>query len=335
MKTPMATMLTENEILIQIEKAVEESLGLLKPVQESWQPTDFLPDFTKPDWKENVQELREKAGELNDELLVILVGNIVTEEALPSYQTWLNRPKGLQDKTGTSMNPWAQWTRGWTAEENRHGDLLNRYLYLSGRVNMRSLETTTHHLIKNGFDLKTGADPFKSIVYASFQERATKISHMNTAKLADKCGDMTLSKICNVIAGDEARHEEAYKRFFKNVLQLNPSLGILAFFDIMKTKISMPARLMSDGTDCDLFSQFAIVAQRTSVYTLRHYAEIVDHLMDYWEVASMTGLSPEAAEAQEYLGGLSEHYLSKAERVEEAISEFPPAKFEWLFGRKV
>jgi acyl-[acyl-carrier-protein] desaturase len=24
----------------------------------------------------------------------------------------------------------------WTSEENRHGDLLNKYLYLSGRVNM-------------------------------------------------------------------------------------------------------------------------------------------------------------------------------------------------------
>jgi acyl-[acyl-carrier-protein] desaturase len=25
-------------------------------------------------------------------------------------------------------------------EENRHGDLLNKYLYLSGRVNMRELK---------------------------------------------------------------------------------------------------------------------------------------------------------------------------------------------------
>jgi acyl-[acyl-carrier-protein] desaturase len=28
-------------------------------------------------------------------------------------------------------------------EENRHGDLLNKYLYLSGRVNMREVEMTT------------------------------------------------------------------------------------------------------------------------------------------------------------------------------------------------
>jgi hypothetical protein len=37
----------------------------------------------------------------------------------------------------------------WTGEENRHGDLLNKYLYLSGRVNMREIEMTTQHLIKD------------------------------------------------------------------------------------------------------------------------------------------------------------------------------------------
>ena len=30
-----------------------------------------------------------------------------------------------------------RWTRQWTAEENRHGDLMNKYCMLSGRVNMR------------------------------------------------------------------------------------------------------------------------------------------------------------------------------------------------------
>jgi acyl-[acyl-carrier-protein] desaturase len=40
-------------------------------------------------------------------------------------------------------NGWAQWVRQWTSEENRHGDLLNKYLYLSGRVNMREVEMTT------------------------------------------------------------------------------------------------------------------------------------------------------------------------------------------------
>ena len=35
------------------------------------------------------------------------------------------------------QSPWGIWTRAWTAEENRHGDLMNKYAYLSGRVDMR------------------------------------------------------------------------------------------------------------------------------------------------------------------------------------------------------
>jgi hypothetical protein len=47
---------------------------------------------------------------------------------------------GVDDPTGVSDSVWARWSRGWTSEENRHGDLLNRYLYLTGRVDMRSIE---------------------------------------------------------------------------------------------------------------------------------------------------------------------------------------------------
>jgi acyl-[acyl-carrier-protein] desaturase len=62
-------------------------------------------------------------------------------------------------------NGWSKWIRQWTSEENRHGDLLNKYLYLSGRVNMREVEMTTQHLISDGFDIGTGRDPKKFRVY--------------------------------------------------------------------------------------------------------------------------------------------------------------------------
>jgi acyl-[acyl-carrier-protein] desaturase len=57
---------------------------------------------------------------------------------------------GVRDETGASLTSWARWTRAWTAEENRHGDLLNKYLYLTGRVNMRAIEKTIQYLIGSG-----------------------------------------------------------------------------------------------------------------------------------------------------------------------------------------
>lgn len=329
------TLPVKNDVIVNLESLIEEQLPLLKNVKDSWQPSDFLPDMAQADWHEKINGLRKQTAGISDEVLVVLAGNIVTEEALPSYQTSLARIHGLKDETGASSNPWAVWLRGWTAEENRHGDLLNKYLYLSGRVNMCSLEITTQHLIKNGFDAKTDNEPYRSLVYVAFQERATKISHANTGKLAEKCGDSTLGRICSVIAGDEARHEEAYKRFFRRIVEADRANAVIAFAEMMKRKVSMPALLMSDGTECDLFKQFAVIAQRIGVYTIRDYAEVIEHLVDYWGIASIPGLSDEAARSQDYLCQLPAHYLMKVDRIQEALRNFPKEPFEWIFGRRV
>lgn len=130
--------------------AEENILVLLKPVEKCWQPSDFLPDPSSEGFDEQVRELRQRAKELPDDYLVVLVGDMITEEALPTYQTMLNTLDGVRDETGASLTPWAIWTRAWTAEENRHGDLLNKYLYLTGRVDMRQIEKTIQYLIGSG-----------------------------------------------------------------------------------------------------------------------------------------------------------------------------------------
>jgi acyl-[acyl-carrier-protein] desaturase len=148
----------------------------LETGEKSWQPQDYLPDMTTDAWIEELKEFREMAASVPDDLLVVLIGDMVTEEALPTYQTLLNTFEGCDDPTGTSDSAWARWSRGWTSEENRHGDLLNKYLYLGGRCNMRSIEVTIQHLITNGFNPQAKKDPYRGFVYTSFQERATKIS---------------------------------------------------------------------------------------------------------------------------------------------------------------
>ncbi|KAL6339443.1 hypothetical protein AAG906_032977 [Vitis piasezkii] len=115
-------------------------------------PQDFLPDPTQSfdAFSEQVRELRDRTAELPDEYFVVLMGDMITEDALPTYQTMINTLDGVRDETGTSASPWAKWTWSWTAEENRHGDLLRTYLYLSGRVDMRTIERTVQYLISAG-----------------------------------------------------------------------------------------------------------------------------------------------------------------------------------------
>ncbi len=326
---------THEEVVNAMAGFVEEQLTWLNPIMDSWQPSDFLPNLTADAWEEPVQRLRAGAAGLSDELFVVLVGDTITEEALPSYQTMINRHEGLGDQTGASDQPWARWVRGWTAEENRHGQILTTYLYLSGRVNMRAVEVTTQHLIRNGFDPKTANDPYKGLIYTSFQERATRVSHGNVAKLANRSGDTVLGKICNLVAGDEARHEEAYKGFVKQLLALDPRGTLVAFAQMMKTKVTMPARLMSDGVERDLFSRFSMAAQRLGVYTARDYANIIEHLVTYWQIPGMSGLSGAAAQAQEYLCGLAAHYDRFAERIEGRPATHSKTPLSWVFGRSV
>lgn len=320
------------EVIKSIESFVGERIDtLLRPVHEVWQPSDFLPDPAKEDFPEALAVFREHARSLPDGLLVVLVGDMITEEALPTYQTWLNRLRGITDETGVSNTPWARWSRGWTAEENRHGDLLNRYLFLSGRVDMRAVETTIHHLIREGFDPQTDNDPYLGFIYTSFQERATKISHRNVAKLAKKEGDELLHKICGTIAGDEAMHEAAYKLFMTKIFEADPRGAVQSFATMMKRKITMPAVAMHDGQDRRLFAKFSIVAQKLGVYTGNDYAGIIQDLVQHWKVETLQGLSDAAAEAQDYLCGLAERYRRLAERMVNGGK----SSFSWIYGREV
>jgi acyl-[acyl-carrier-protein] desaturase len=320
-------------VVDSLQGFVGENLDLLLNIEKAWQPSDYLPDLSLPNWKEEIEKVREMARGLTDDVLVVLVGDMITEEALPSYQTMLNRFDGVEDDTGISESPWAKWSRGWTAEENRHGDLLNRYLTLIGRVNMRSIEVTIHNLLARGFSTGTGSDPYEGFIYTSFQERATKISHRNVARLAKSEGDEILTRICGTIANDEARHEEAYKRFMDKIFEVDPARAVLAFHKMMKTMVKMPAARMTDGEDPNIYDKFTTVAQKIGVYTSRDYADIIDHLVARWNVQKLEGLGGEAARAQDYLGGLAERYRKLADRVEKRLSQEQPAKFSWIFNR--
>jgi acyl-[acyl-carrier-protein] desaturase len=104
---------------------------------------------------------------------------------------------------------------------------------------------------------------------------------------------------------------------------------------MLKNTVTMPARLMSDGGTADLYAQFAVVAQRIGVYTIRDYADIIEYLVGFWGIADLPGLTDEAARAQDYLGGLAKRYRGLADRPERNPSERPKLPFRWIFNRSV
>ncbi|XP_051206704.2 acyl-[acyl-carrier-protein] desaturase 7, chloroplastic-like [Lolium perenne] len=160
------------EVLAHLEPWAEaHMLPLLKPADEAWQPSDLLPDAAAlgaDGFHQACLDLRARAEGVPDAQLVCLVGNMVTEEALPTYQSMSNRFEATRDATGADGTAWARWIRGWSAEENRHGDVLSRYMSLSGRLDMRQVERTVHRLIASGMAMHAPASSYHGFVDVAF-----------------------------------------------------------------------------------------------------------------------------------------------------------------------
>ena len=315
------------EVMKTVEKSVDDYVkNYLIPVEEIWQPTDLLPNLQSENYMEELTQMREEAKELPYDFWVVLVGDMVTEEALPTYESWLMDMEGV-DQHG--RDGWSKWIRQWTGEENRHGDTLNKYLYLCGRVNMREIEITTHHLINDGFDIGTGRDPYRNFVYTSFQELATNISHKRVGQLARKKDNKMLAKMCKLISGDEMRHHLAYREFVKTILEYDASEMILAYEDMMKKKIVMPAQFLRESGEglASAFENFSNAAQRLGVYTTFDYIEIMEKLNSYWQIDKLNSLTDEAEKARDYLMKLPDRMKRIANRISIPQDQ---TQFKWV-----
>lgn len=316
------------EVMKFLEKDVDALIEkYLIPIESIWQPTDFLPNSENEKFFDEVREIRELSKELPYDFWVVLVGDMITEEALPTYESWLMEVEGVNQTD--RENGWAKWVRHWTAEENRHGDVLNKYLYLSGRVNMREIEKTTQYLIADGFDIGTDRDPYKNFVYTSFQELATYISHNRVAKIAKKHGNKNLARMCQIISGDEMRHHHAYSDFVDRIFKVDPSQMMMAFYQMMKLKITMPAHFLRESGEkiSTAFEEFSNTAQRIGVYTSNDYVEILEKLIKRWEIDKITSLTDEAEKARDYLMKLPARMYRLSERMKIPENSF---QFKWV-----
>ncbi|KAM0899886.1 hypothetical protein ACQ4PT_021013 [Festuca glaucescens] len=211
---------------------------------------------------------------------------------------------------------------------------------LSGRLDMRQVERTVHRLIASGMAMHAPASAYHGFVYVAFQERATSISHGNTARQVREHGDVALARICGAIAADEKRHEAAYTRVVAKIFEVDPDATVRAMAYMMRRRIAMPAALMDDGRDADLFAHYAAAAQQAGVYTTSDYRGILEHLIRQWRVEELAeGLSGEGRRARDYVCALPEKIRRMEEKAHDragrARKEPTAVPFSWIFDRPV
>jgi len=324
----------EAEVIREMEPFVKDKLNLLIGDRRSWWASKFFDFMEKKNADDDecfnkLRNLRNEAEALSNEELVVLVGNEVTEEALPNYSRRMSNL--FPDATGISQNPWRIWGRGWEAEEKMHGRVLDRYLLLTGRVNQKAVDISTDSLIERGMEGQAGY--FRGLIYPAFQEPATAKSHINMANRARERGVQTLYDICSKIAGDESRHAKFYSDVVAEIMEIAPERMMIAYGELMNDNVVMPASNMTDEKYTEpptLFEHFAGVAERIEVYTTLDYANIVEKLNKTFNVGKLS-LNGAAAKAQNRLCKLPEILRRYAGSKNFRTAE--PVEFDWIYGK--
>jgi acyl-[acyl-carrier-protein] desaturase len=119
------------------------------------------------------------------------------------------------------------------------------------------------------------------------------------------------------------------------LFEIDPDATVLALADMMRKKIVMPALLMYDGQDDNLFENFSAVAQNLGVYTAKDYADNLEFLVGRWNVAGLTGLSGEGRRAQDFVCRLPSRIRRLEERAQEKAKQASTIPFSWIHGREV
>ena len=110
---------------------------------------------------------------------------------------------------------------------------------------------------------------------------------------------------------------------------------MIALSKMLGKSIVMPAKLMTDGQDPEIYSLFSAITQKNGVYTAHDYARIMTHFVALWQIETVSVKSEEALKAQEFICSLPARYTKLADRLTSRLGKHPERPISWLFGRTV
>jgi acyl-[acyl-carrier-protein] desaturase len=315
---PSHELAVKVEVLRDLEDRVRELMESHERKRDLWFPSDLLDPAPETDPDAFRIRLREQADGIPDPVRAALALNMLTEEGLPHFHRLLAVYLG-------DDSHWRHWNNLWTAEEDRHGQVLHDYARDTRLFDQRKIEEMQFEYLRAGFHPEWDKDPYRVFAYTTVQERATQFSHAETGRIVGEY-EPRLAEVLSQVAKDEARHYAFYRSVFEEILKRDPDQALHSASFILPA-IDMP------GVTMPGFKDLADVIRRAGIYGPRDYLRIVQEQIRYWKIDSLDGLGELGRRAQEKIMGIP----SRLKRIAELMETRSRAKtfsFEVVFNRE-
>ncbi|BBZ70977.1 acyl-ACP desaturase [Mycobacterium paraseoulense] len=326
----MSNDLTNLQLLHELEPVVEDLLNRHLSMFKEWNPHDYVP------WSDgkNFHALDGQDWEPGDTRLpdvaqVAMVQNLLTEDNLPSYHREIAMNFSMD-------GPWGQWINRWTAEEARHSTALRDYLVVTRAVDPVALERLRLEQMTRGFSPGQNQQGdmfaeslFDSVMYVSFQELATRVSHRNTGKASQ---DPIAEQLMARVSHDENLHMIFYRDVSAAGLDIAPNQAMKSVHRILRN-FKMP------GFTVPEFRRKAVVIAVGGVYDPRiHLDEVVMPVLRKWRIFEREDFTGEAARMRDDLAVLVKELEQASDKFEESKQRYlerEARKTEKITARKV
>jgi len=289
-------------LLAELEPVVTDEINRHIAQARNWYPHEYVPwsdgrtfagVLDGEEWQPSQQKFSEAAR-------AALIVNLLTEDNLPSYHFEIASQFGRE-------GAWGEWVHRWTAEEDRHAQVIRDYLTVTRAVDPNELEDLRMQHMQTGF---TALHPgmLGGLAYVSFQELATRVSHRNTGKAT---GDPIAEQMFARIALDENLHMVFYRNMMSATLDAAPDEAMGAIRDVV-LDFKMP------GHDIPGFQRKAVQIAVEGIYDLRqHRDEVLMPVLRHWKVFERSNFGPEGEKARDQVGEFLEELDVAASKFEE------------------
>ncbi|OBB69422.1 MULTISPECIES: acyl-ACP desaturase [unclassified Mycobacterium] len=311
----MSNDLTNLQLLHELEPVVEDLLNRHLSMFKEWNPHDYVPwSDGKNFYALDGQDWEPGHSRLPDVAQVAMVQNLLTEDNLPSYHREIAMNFSMD-------GPWGQWVNRWTAEEARHSTALRDYLVVTRAVDPLELEKLRLEQMTRGFSPGQNQQGdmfaeslFDSVMYVSFQELATRVSHRNTGKASQ---DPIAEQLMARVSHDENLHMIFYRDVSGAGLDIAPNQAMKSVHRILRN-FKMP------GFTVPEFRRKAVIIAVGGVYDPRiHLDEVVMPVLRKWRIFEREDFTGEAARMRDDLAVL-------VKELEQASDKFDESKQRYL-----